>query len=131
VGFQFDPYCILQPDEDYVHLGLGAQERERSRHGDVRAMVPSHAIDCDRDIHLLWRLHVRAIQAGAMRGRHRKRPLGIPAQGRSVALGLDNFFAAIVAAGADVMAHMHLTGGWFHGEGRSGQKVVCAMHAAL
>jgi hypothetical protein len=48
-----------------------------------------------------------------------------------VSLGLDNFFAAIVTARADVVTQMRLTSGGLNRQCRGGQKVVCTVHAAF
>src|SRR5271170_3383863 len=49
----------------------------------------------------------------------------------SVALGLDDLLAAIIAAGADVMAQVHFATDGFDRERRVGQKIMPAPHAAL
>src|SRR2546428_88652 len=48
-----------------------------------------------------------------------------------VGLGLDDLLAAIVAAGTDVVAQVHLSTHRLDTERRLGQKVVSAVHAAL
>src|SRR5260370_27622957 len=48
-----------------------------------------------------------------------------------VSLRLDDFLAAVISAGANVMAKMNLAADRFHAQGRFGKKRVRAMHAAL
>jgi hypothetical protein len=48
-----------------------------------------------------------------------------------IALGFDNFFAAIVAGWADMVTQMSFACRWLYGQRRCGQKVMGAMHAAF
>src|SRR5271165_2275452 len=81
---------------------------------------------------------LRSYAWALLRARRGKR-VGPAAPGRSprrkrllrVALGLDDLLAAIVAAGADVMAQVHFPADGLDGERRVGQEVVGATHAAL
>ena len=52
-------------------------------------------------------------------------------RGLLVSLGLDDFLAAVISAGADVMAQMNLATDRLHRKGRLGKKRVRSMHAAL
>src|SRR5512135_1902999 len=47
------------------------------------------------------------------------------------ALGLDDFFAAIDAAWADVVTQMWFAGGWLNGQCRVGQEIMRTMHPAF
>jgi hypothetical protein len=48
-----------------------------------------------------------------------------------VGLGLDNFFSAIVTAGADMVTQVWLAGGGLNCQRRTGQKIVRTVHATL
>lgn len=48
-----------------------------------------------------------------------------------LALGLDDFLAAIDTARADVVTQVDFTGGRFDGERRIGQKIVGTVHTTL
>src|SRR5690349_2729600 len=53
-----------------------------------------------------------------------------PAQ-RLLVFGLDDFFTAVIAVGADVVTQMHLSGRGFDRQRRRRQMVVRPVHAAL
>jgi hypothetical protein len=46
-------------------------------------------------------------------------------------LGLDDFPAAVITVGADVMTQMDFTGFRVHRQRRTGQKIMRAVHTAL
>jgi hypothetical protein len=50
-GFQLGLDGVAQAYQNDIDIGIRLQAAERGRHGNVRAMVPAHAVDGYRGIH--------------------------------------------------------------------------------
>ncbi|MPN11596.1 hypothetical protein SDC9_158899 [bioreactor metagenome] len=44
---------LFAPNQDHVYGGMTAQKGQRSRHGHDRAVIATHAVDCNGDTHRL------------------------------------------------------------------------------
>jgi len=86
-------------------------------------VVAAHGINSYRDIH--W-----AILSGEKWTEFGSRNMESLTNDRIglFAFGLDDFFAAVVAAWADVVTQMRFAGGWLDGQCRIGQEIMRAVH---
>jgi hypothetical protein len=89
-------------------------------------VVASHGINGYRDIH-------RAIPFRREKDEFGSRRMASLAKYRAglFAFGLDDFFAAVETAWADVMTQMRLASGRLDGQCRVGQEIMCTMHSAF
>jgi len=73
----------------------------------------------------------RLLSAEIQNARNGEAACPVPRAKALVSLGLEDLFTAVVSGRADVMPHMHFTGGGLDRELGLGQKIVRTMHAAL
>jgi len=86
-------------------------------------VVAAHGINSYRDIHWAILMGEKLTEFGSRKTESfAKDRMGL------FALGLDDFLAAIVAAGADVMAQMRFARGRLDGQCRVSQEIMRAMH---
>jgi len=127
---QFGIDRFLQTHQNESAMRMGFLEIERGGNDHARAVIASHAIDGYRGVHLIVRGSQGGNRPGLPPGEGARYPFALR-QASLFAFGLDDFLATIIAAGADMVAQMHFARGRFHGQGRVGEKVMGAMHAAL